>query len=67
VSQKAHYERYRGALGGQVGMFFDGSKNFVAALQVGFSEDSNQRRVSQFGTRPELERNERIHGRSGND
>jgi hypothetical protein len=41
VSQKAHYERHRAALGGQVGMFFDGSKNPVAALQLGFSQDSN--------------------------
>ena len=41
VSQKAKFEKETAAVGGQVGMFYDGSNNHVASLRIGFSEDSN--------------------------
>lgn len=41
VSQKAKFETETAAVGGKIGMFYDGSNNHVAALRVGFSEDSN--------------------------
>ncbi|KAJ4362586.1 hypothetical protein N0V83_010680 [Neocucurbitaria cava] len=41
VSQKAKFTDHLAAKGGEIGMFFDGSNNKVATVQLGFSEDSN--------------------------
>jgi|TARA_R110002003_G_scaffold214_36_gene16310 hypothetical protein len=41
VSQKAKLTSHLAAKGGEIGMFFDGSNNKVATVQLGFSEDTN--------------------------
>ncbi|KAF1961046.1 hypothetical protein CC80DRAFT_488415 [Byssothecium circinans] len=41
VSQKAKNDKHMAAVGGQLGMFFEGSKNHVGTIGLGFSEDSN--------------------------
>lgn len=41
ISQKAKFEKHLAAVGGQIGIYFDGSNNHVGMLGLGFSEDSN--------------------------
>jgi hypothetical protein len=41
ISQKAKFDKHLAAVGGQLGLFFDGTNNNVATIKVGFSEDSN--------------------------
>jgi hypothetical protein len=39
VSQRAKFQKHMAAVGGQIGMFLDGSNKHVATVNLGFSED----------------------------
>ncbi|KAF2274584.1 uncharacterized protein EI97DRAFT_460154 [Westerdykella ornata] len=41
ISQKAKWDDHLAAVGGQVGMYFDGSNNHFGTISLEFSEDSN--------------------------
>jgi hypothetical protein len=41
VSNKLKFKKQAAALGGQIGMYFDGSNNHVGAIRLEFSEDTN--------------------------
>ncbi|KAF2675688.1 hypothetical protein K458DRAFT_206397, partial [Lentithecium fluviatile CBS 122367] len=41
VSQKARFDKHLAAVGGQLGIFFNGTNQAVGSIELGFSEDSN--------------------------